>query len=49
MFCIRKLLFSDKLNIYPHLKLFESCLKPILLYCSEIWALNMIVKDNSSL
>jgi hypothetical protein len=24
MFCIRKLLYSDTLNVYPHLKLFDS-------------------------
>ena len=34
MFCIRKLLYSDTLNVYSHLKLFDSCVRPIhvLLY-----------------
>jgi hypothetical protein len=27
---------SDKLNILPNLKLFDSRVKPILLYCSEV-------------
>ena len=49
MFCIRKLLYSDRLNVLPYLKLFETCIKPILLYCSEVWAPDLIVKDKSSL
>ena len=36
MICIRKSLFSDRINLVSHLKLFEACVKPILLYCSEI-------------
>ena len=36
LFCIYKTLNSDKLNILPNLKLFDSCFKPILLYCSEV-------------
>jgi hypothetical protein len=31
LFCIYKTLNSDKLNIWPNLKLFDSCVKPILL------------------
>ena len=45
LFCIRQLLMSEKSNISTHLKLFETCVKPILVYCSEIWSLN-IVKSN---
>lgn len=30
IFSIRKMLFSDKMNIPPHLKPFDSCVKPIL-------------------
>ena len=48
MFCIRKLLRSDSLNIYPHLKLFDACVRPILLYGSEIWLLNTI-KENKDI
>jgi hypothetical protein len=32
MFCIRKSLFSDRINLVSHLKLVEACVKPILLY-----------------
>ena len=33
---------SEKSNILTHLKLFETCVKPILVYCSEIWSLNIV-------
>ena len=33
------------MNVVLHMKLFDSCVKPILLYCSEIWAMPLIVKD----
>jgi hypothetical protein len=46
LFCIYKTLFSDKLNILPNLKLFDSCVNPILLYCSEILCLDTLLKDN---
>ena len=46
MFCIRKTLYSNKNNIKLHLKLFDTCVKPILLYCSEIWALPLLLKRN---
>ena len=39
---------SEKSNILTHLKLFETGVKPILIYCSEIWSLN-IVKSNVDL
>ena len=47
IFCIKKMLISDKINVSAHLKLFESCVSPILLYCSEIWCLNIIKTDKS--
>ena len=43
------MLFSDKMNIPPHLKLFDSCVKPILLYCSESWSLDSLVDNRSIL
>ena len=49
MFCIRKSLFSDRINLVSHLKLFEACVKPILLYCSEIWGLPLLVNEKSSI
>jgi hypothetical protein len=45
IFCIRKLLFSENNNILPHIKLFETCVISIILYCIEVWSLN-ISKDN---
>ena len=45
---LRQLLMPEKSNILTHLKLFETCVKPILVYCSEIWSLN-IVKSNFDL
>ena len=45
IFCIRKSLCSENMNVVLHMKLFDSCVKPILLYCSEIWAMPLIVKD----
>jgi hypothetical protein len=44
-FCIRKSLCSENMNVVLHMKLFDSCVKPILLYWSEIWAMSLIVKD----
>ena len=43
-----ELLMSEKSSISIHLKLFETCVKPILVYCSEILSLN-IVKSNVDL
>lgn len=48
LFCIYKTLNSDKLNILPNLKLFDSCVKPILLYCSEVLCLETLLKDNAN-
>ena len=48
MFCIKKMLYSEKVDVMSHMKLFNSCVSPILLYCSEIWALN-IVKNTKTL
>ena len=39
---------SDKLNILLNLKLFDSCVKPILLYCSEVLCLETLLKDNAN-
>jgi hypothetical protein len=43
-----RILNSDNNNILLHIKLFETCVIPILLYCSEVWSLN-IIKDNKIL
>jgi hypothetical protein len=44
MFCIRKTLYSEKLNAF----LLDARVKPILLYCSEIWSLDILIKRNSN-
>ena len=45
-FAFTKHYISDKLNILLNLKLSDSCVKPILLYCSEILCLDTLLKDN---
>ena len=37
LFCIRKALASEETNTNLFLKLYEQSVKPILLYCSEVW------------
>lgn len=49
IFSIRKTLYSENMNIAPHLKLFDSCVKPILLYCSEIWSLDFLTREKAEL
>ena len=34
------------MNIYGHIKLFNACVQPILLYCSEVWSLFSLIKGN---
>lgn len=46
MFCIRRSLYSENMNVLSHIRLFDACVTPILLYCSEIWALSTLVKGN---
>ena len=46
MFYIQKSLLSDNMNIYGHIKLFNACVQPILLYCSEVWSLFTLIKGN---
>lgn len=48
LFCVKKMLYSEKNDVLSHLKLFYSCVSPIMLYCSEIWSLN-IVKNTKTL
>jgi hypothetical protein len=36
--------YSNKSNIPIHIKLFEACVKPIILYCSEVWSLSQLLK-----
>lgn len=49
IFCIRKQFFFWRyFNVLPHLNLFDTCFRPILLYCSEVWSFYMI-KDITNL
>ena len=48
VFSIRRSLFSEYMNTAPQLRLFDSCVKPILLYCSELWSLDILVKENAN-
>lgn len=49
MFCMLKTLDSENINIASHVKLFETCVKPILLYCCEIWSLDSLIKGNKEI
>ena len=49
LFCIRKALASEKTNTSLFLKLYEQCVKPILLYCSEGWALERLTTKSQDL
>ena len=42
MFSLRSTLTSDRLLVQPKMKLFDSCIKPIALYCSEVWIMDII-------
>ena len=42
-FCIRKAVASEYLNVDLFLKLYEQCINPILLYCSEVWSLDKVM------
>ena len=46
-FSIKKALAGENMNTDLYLKVYEHCVKPILLYCSEVLSLDFIVnKDN---
>ena len=49
VFYIRKRLVSDRLNVLQHIKLFETCVRPILLYCSELTSIDFVVRENTDI
>lgn len=49
LFCIKKCFPLDKIYTKPMIKLFDACVKPILLYCSEIWAADILLRPNVEL
>ena len=48
-FCIRKAVAFEYLNVDLFLNLYEHCVKPILLYCSEVWCLDKVMYRSSDL
>ena len=42
MFSLKSTLASDRMSVIPHIKLFDSCIKPIALYCTEVWILDTL-------
>ena len=49
IFCIQKQLVSERLNVLQHIKLFETCVRPILLYCSELTSIDVVVRENTDI
>ena len=49
IFCIRKQLVSDRLNVLQNIKLFETCVRQILLYCSELTSTDVVVRENTDI
>ena len=49
VFCIRKQLVSDRLNVLQHMKLFETCGRPFLLYCSKLTSTDVLVHENTDI
>ncbi|MCU7800554.1 MAG: reverse transcriptase family protein [gamma proteobacterium symbiont of Lucinoma myriamae] len=46
LFCIRKALISENIHAGLFLKLYEQCVKPILMYCSEVWCPERIINPS---
>ena len=43
IFCVRKALSTENMNVHLFLKIYEHCIKPILLYCSELCCLDSTI------
>ena len=43
MFCVRQALKAESINTELYLTIYEHCIKPILLYCSEIWSIDFLI------
>ena len=43
IFCIRKALMSDCMNTGLYVTLYNHCVKPILLYGSEVWSIDFLI------
>ena len=42
-FCVRRALKTERINTELYLIIYEHCVKPILLYCSEIWSIDFLI------
>ena len=42
-FCVRRALKAESINTELYLTIYEHCVKPILLYCSEIWSIDFLI------
>ena len=42
-FCVRRGLKAESINTELYLTIYENCVKPILLYCSEIWLIDFLI------
>ena len=45
IFCIRKALMSDCMNTGLYMTLYNHCVKPILLYGSEVWSIDFLINN----
>ena len=39
----------DRMAVVPNLKLFDACVKPIILYCAEIWSPYTLIRDEKAI
>ena len=42
-FCVRRALKAESINTELYLTIYEHCVKPILLYCSDIWSIDFLI------
>ena len=47
MFSLRNILPQNRISLVPHLRLFDACVQPILLYGAEIWSFDYLFKNNT--
>ena len=45
-FCVRRALKAESINTESYLTSYEHCIKPILLYCSEIWSIDFLINKS---
>ena len=42
-FCVRRAFKAESINTELYLTIYEHCVKPVLLYCSEIWSIDFLI------